>query len=350
MAQVESRNFTREEILSQPTVWQKSLNSWRNLAIDAYPRPENYDQAVFIGCGSTYFLSRWAARTCEELTGVTCRAVPSSDLFLYPDAWLTRGGKTLLIASSRSAATTETIKAVTLFEEREAGDTVLVTCNPDRPLALQTKYTIGAPFGQERSVAQTRSFTSMMLGNALLIGGGATSEVSSSVRHSGDRLLSESRERMSGIAHTLALQRFFFLGSGALYGLACECMLKMKEMSLSYSEAYHVMEFRHGPVAMVDASSLVIGLLGEAGVEHEMAVLRDMKGKGARILAIAETAPPNYRSVIDDLIVLESGLSKLWRGVLYMPALQWLAYERAVKNGLDPDRPMNLDAVVVLND
>lgn len=350
MAQVESRNFTREEILSQPIVWQKSLNSWGNLAINAYPRPENYDQAVFIGCGSTYFLSQWAARICEELTGVTCRAVPSSDLFLYPDSWLTRGGKTLLVASSRSAATTETIRAVALFEERRAGDTVLVTCNPDRPLALQSKYTISASFAQERSVAQTRSFTSMMLAHALLIEGGAPSEVSSIVRHSGDRVMSESRERMSALARTQALQRFFFLGSGALYGLACECMLKMKEMSLSYSEAYHVMEFRHGPMAMVDTSSLVVGLLGEVGVEHEVAVLRDMKAKGARILAIAETAPPNYRSVIDDLIVLESGLSRLWRGVLYMPALQWLAFERAVNNGLDPDRPMNLEAVVVLDD
>lgn len=32
---------------------------------------------------------------------------------------------------------------------------------------------------------------------------------------------------------------FFFLGSHPYYGLACEAMLKMKEMTLSYSEAFH---------------------------------------------------------------------------------------------------------------
>lgn len=350
MAPGESKNYTKNEILSQPAVWEKSLDMWAGLDADDYPHPESYDQVIFTGCGSTYFLSRWAARICEELTGVICRAAPSSDLSLYPDSWLAKDRDTLLVASSRSAATTETIRAIELFSERDAGDTVVVTCNPEQPMSSLSEYLISATPAREQSVAQTRSFSSMMLANAWLIESGAPAAVASRLRFCGERLLNEHKGRMSELAGEQSLQRFFFLGSGAQYGLACEIMLKMKEMSLSYSEAFHFMEFRHGPMAMVDSNTLVVGLLGDSGMEHELAVLKDMKSKGARILAIAETSPSNSIGTIDDLIVLESGLSHLWRSVLYLPVLQWLACERAFNNGLDPDRPTNLDAVVVLDD
>ena len=47
--------------------------------------------------------------------------------------------------------------------------------------------------------------------------------------------------------------RFYFLASGPLLGVASEGMLKLKEMSLTSSEAYHAMEFRHGPMSMCDS-------------------------------------------------------------------------------------------------
>lgn len=350
MAQGKSLNFTRNEILSQPEVWEKSLGDWAGLIAGDYPHPEGYDQVIFTGCGSTYFLSRWAAHICEELTGVICRAAPASDLFLHPNGWLGKNRETLLVASSRSAATTETIRAIEMFTDRDAGDVVVITCNPDQRMGSQSAHVISSTHAQEASIAQTRSFSSMMLANAWLIEGGVPGNFASRLRICGERLLNEHKERISELAFDKELQRFFFLGSGALYGLANEIMLKMKEMSLSYSESFHFMEFRHGPMAMVDSNTLVIGLLGNAGTEHELAVLRDMKSKGARTLAIAETALSKANGAVDDLIVLQSGLPPLWRAVLYLPALQWLACERAISNGLDPDRPLNLDAVVVLDD
>lgn len=57
---------------------------------------------------------------------------------------------------------------------------------------------------------------------------------------------------------------YFFLGSGCRYGLACEASLELKEISLAISEPFHSMEFRHGPLSIVDANTLVIGLMGEA--------------------------------------------------------------------------------------
>lgn len=350
MGPMESKNFTRTEILSQPVVWEKSLREWADFDAGNYPRPDSYDQVLFTGCGSTFFLSRWAARLCEELTGVICRAAPSSDIFLHPNAWLGRSRKTLLMATSRSAATTETIRAVEVFSERKAGDVVVITCNPDQKMGSQSAHVVSAIHAQEESIAQTRSFSSMMLANAWLMEGSMPADLPSRLRACGERLIDENKGRMSALAGDNSLQRFFFLGSGALYGLANESMLKMKEISLSYTESFHFMEFRHGPVTMVNSNTLVVGMLSDGGVDAELAVLEDMKSKGARTLAIAETPPASRRGAVDELIVLQSGLSPLWRSVLYLPALQWMAYERAIQNGLDPDRPHNLDPVVVLND
>ena len=79
----------------------------------------------------------------------------------------------------------------------------------------------------------------------------------------------------------LALDRFYFLGSGIRYGLACEANLKMKEMTLTHSEAFHFLEFRHGPMSMVNSETAVIGLLSDANRVHEMAVLERNEGASA---------------------------------------------------------------------
>jgi glucosamine--fructose-6-phosphate aminotransferase (isomerizing) len=145
------------------------------------------------------------------------------------------------------------------------------------------------------------------------------------------------------------LQRFFFLGSGPLYGIASEAMLKMKEISLSYSEAYHFLEFRHGPKSMVDDQSLVIGLLSEQAQDHELAVLREMKNLGARTIILVESPNNQIEQAGDNVIALASGLPSGWRDPLYLPFLQLLALQRALAKGLDPDKPANLDPVVILD-
>ncbi len=91
---------------------------------------------------------------------------------------------------------------------------------------------------------------------------------------------------MSALARDDANASFFFLGSGALYGIASEGMLKLKEMSLTGSEAYHAMEFRHGPMSMCDESAAVVALVSPERAALEEAVLRDISSFGARLVTI----------------------------------------------------------------
>jgi glucosamine--fructose-6-phosphate aminotransferase (isomerizing) len=95
-----------------------------------------------------------------------------------------------------------------------------------------------------------------------------------------DRLLNRFGALTRQMGEDLNLERFYFLGSGLRYGLASEVSLKMKEMSLSHSEPFPFLEFRHGPMSMVNERTLLIGLLSERNQAQEQAVLDEMQARG----------------------------------------------------------------------
>jgi glutamine---fructose-6-phosphate transaminase (isomerizing) len=342
-------SFSLAEILSQPEAWQKTLETFAKLKEGDLPDSRSYDQVVFTGCGSTYYLSTWAARLFMGQGRSNVQALPGSELWLSPETWFNPSKKTLLITISRSGTTTETIQAARAFLAANRGDVLVITCYPESELAQLGKWKLVAPAGQEESVAQTRSFTCMMLAVLFLLERKVSAGLKAGLYDQARQLLFEHRELAARLGKDENLQRFFFLGTGARYGLAAEAMLKMKEMSLSYSEAYHTLEFRHGPMSMVDDQTLVIGLLSEAAREQEIAVLRDMKGLGAKTLAVI-TSRIEKGAALDELVSVETGLGEGWNSPLYLPFLQLLAYERSMAKGLNPDKPENLESVIVLED
>ncbi len=343
---------TCREIIDQPEAWSEAVEVARaqaaNLA-DLWQRA-GAGPLLFIGCGSTYYLSLAAAAMARE-AGLPATAMPASELWLFPQLAGDLAG-TLLVAVSRSGETSETVHAVRTFRQAGGRAVLHIGCYPESALAGSSDLALTVPKAQEVSVAQTRSFASMLiLCRALiasLVAGPQAIAQLTRLPDLGRRLL----ERYSGLAESLggdpSLQRFFFLGSGPRYGLACEAMLKMKEMSLSYSEAYHPLEFRHGPKSVVNDESLVVGLLSDEAHAQEAAVLADMKALGARTLAVVEAGALEELENADYTVGVGSGLSAADRLVLYLPVLQLMAYHRALANGQDPDRPRNLTAVVTL--
>ena len=142
------------------------------------------------------------------------------------------------------------------------------------------------------------------------------------------------------IGENLNFDRFYFLGSGIRYRLACEVNLKMKEMTLTHSEPFHFLEFRHGPMSMVNQNAVVVGMLSDMNRVHEAKVLLEMKTLGGSVAGFGEK---------DADVQFESGIPESVRGVLYLPVLQLMAFYRSVAKGLNPDKPNNLTAVVKLD-
>ncbi len=339
--------YTREEILGQVAAWQATLQALQEQESALLDFRKPFEQVIFIGCGSTYFLSLAGAAVFQALTGVPARALPASEILIFPDVYLTQGADTLLVAVSRSGETTETVEAVRTFQRHGGREVMAITCYADSTLAKEASISPAVREAQEESIAQTRSFSTMFLTaqvvSALWAGRKDLLSGLSSLPTHGERLIARQHALGRELGESPQFERFFFLGASPNYGLACEAMLKMKEMSLSYSEAFYFLEFRHGPKSMVNERTLVTGLLSDAGSEYEVAVLKEMQGLGANILALADRADP---AGMDFLFPLESDLSEMVRGVLYMPLLQIVAYYRSMSKGLDPDRPKNLDAVV----
>ncbi len=335
------------EIQSQPEVWTEALAAFDpgRQHLQSLLETGAFDQVIVTGCGSTYYLALTAARLLRQ-AGCHALACPASELLLHRKSISLPGHRYLLLSVSRSGSTTETVRAQERFRANHGGPIVTITCDAGSPLAGSADFALAIDAAQERSVAQTRSFSSMLLvlqQLAALVAGhdlAASRPLPDFCRH----LLN----RYGGLAQSLgensAISKFFFLGSDALYGIACEAMLKMKEMSLSYSEAYHTLEFRHGPMSMVGEDSLVIGLISPDAARHEQRVLQEMAELGATVLAIGQELGPHQHQV-----ALPADLPAWCAPVLYLPILQLLAYRRAIFNGCDPDNPQQLTAVVALD-
>jgi len=333
-------NFaTYREIKSQPGAWVEALDAARKATI---PKADEYDRVIFTGCGSTYYLSLAAAALYQALTGKGAQAAPGGELLLNSQTVLT-DQKTLLVAISRSGSTTETVKAVEKFKQEKRGDVVVIS-NYAEALSRLADVKILIPKGKEESVAQTRSFASMYVAatafSARMAGQSNLMDSIASLPKVGERLMRDYESTARQIGENLDFDRFYFLGSGIRYGLACEVNLKMKEMTLTHSEPFHFLEFRHGPMSMVNEKAVVVGLVSDSNFSHEKAVLNEMRDFGGKIVGLADSGAD---------IAFESGLPESVRGVLYLPVLQLMAFYRSLAKGLNPDSPNNLKAVVRLD-
>jgi glucosamine--fructose-6-phosphate aminotransferase (isomerizing) len=345
---------TLQEIQTQDGAWAAVLEAARSGA-DAWARfftQRKGDLILFFGCGSTYYLSLTAASVFQTLSGQAARGVPAAELFLFPETWVPSDPPICGIAVSRSGTTTETLRAIDHLAKAHNAQIAAVTCYSDTPLEERSSLTLISPEGHEESIAQTRSFSSMLVGCVALahLAAGKPNRLDELVALPalGEGLMGRYQSLAQSLGENLDLGQVFFLGSGPRYGLACEAMLKLKEMSLTTSEAYHSLEFRHGPKSMVDEGTLVVGLLSDEAREAETAVLNEMKGLGATILILAESS--EGLSWADHVVCFESDLPELVRLPLYLPILQLFAYYRSVGKELDPDAPRHLDAVVKLSE
>ncbi len=347
-----SGSHTLKEILTQPVAWQVALAevTSKQAALKSLWASGGFSEIIVTGCGSTHYLSQAVAPLLQQQLGIPARALPASELLLFSKMFLTPKARPLLLTISRSGRTTETVRATKFFKATWAGPVLNIGCYPDTDLVQESDLAITINEGQEESVVQTRSFSSMLVAAQAVVtvlSEAAQFESMQKLPSLGAEIISSQHNLARYLGLEAGFERFYFLGSGLQYGLANEANLKMKEMSLSVAEAFHFMEFRHGPMSMVNDRTLVVGMLSDKARSFELDVLREMRALGGKTLVLSdEAAPPE---AADFQVNFNSGLPETRRAVLNLPVLQLLAYYRAIANGQNPDQPHNLTAVIVLN-
>jgi glutamine---fructose-6-phosphate transaminase (isomerizing) len=344
------------EILSQPQFWARTLRDLQSLGAmaDLRQRVEGAAEWLFIGCGSSYYVALSAAATWTAATGQRARAVAASELLLFPELFLSPPEKRVAALISRSGSTSETIKVARLLGQHKNVTTLAISVSANSPLEKATAAALPLPEGGEKSTVMTLSFTSMLLGLQYL-----------AATWGGDQVLLESLARLPAAAEPVlkslhpqirhfVTERDFAdyvcLGQGPFYGLACETALKITEMSVSYSQSFHTLEFRHGPKSIVGPETLVIFLLSEQAYDAECGVLEEIKSLGGTTIAIANRADQRARDASDLLIELNFDLPELARLAPYIFVGQLIGLYTGRKKNLDPDNPRNLTRVVILND
>jgi glucosamine--fructose-6-phosphate aminotransferase (isomerizing) len=108
-------DYTIQEIQSQPEVWRRILEAmWGEPSpLQAVDRLIDRGPVLFIGCGSSYYLSLSAAAMWGRFAGGPASALPASEVMLFPECHFDRGVKGTGVAVSRSGKTPETCAGVT---------------------------------------------------------------------------------------------------------------------------------------------------------------------------------------------------------------------------------------------
>ena len=120
---------TLSEILSQPQCWntvlRKLASSMEFQAAVKMARPGA--EWIFVGCGTSYYLAMAAASAFHHV-GLSARALPGSEILLYPDLSLPSGRDYIPIVISRSGRTSESVRAAHVLEQERDLRTIAITC------------------------------------------------------------------------------------------------------------------------------------------------------------------------------------------------------------------------------
>jgi glucosamine--fructose-6-phosphate aminotransferase (isomerizing) len=258
------------------------------------------------------------------------------------------------IAISQSGESLDTLMAMRHAAENDLTTIGLVNV-PGSTIAREADIVMPTRAGPEIGVASTKAFTAQL---TVLFGFAvALAEAKGTISAArADELQQEiqalpglvgralaSFEQIRPIAHDLARARSaLFLGRDALFPLALEGALKLKELSYIHAEGFASGEMKHGPIALIEEGLPVVAMLAADEVMGKAASnLREASARGAKLILLTDEAAASEVDFADEIITVPRVDPLLAPVLLAIPA-QILAYLTAVEKGTDVDQPRNL--------
>ncbi|MXX90101.1 MAG: glutamine--fructose-6-phosphate transaminase (isomerizing) [Boseongicola sp. SB0665_bin_10] len=349
------QHFMAKEIAEQPGVLADAAQHYiRNGALflpDACPDFAGVDRIVMVACGTAFYACQTAKYWLESLAGIAVEVDVASE-FRYRDTPVGQG--TLAIFVSQSGETADTLAALRHVKERAR--TLCVVNVQESSIARESDVVLPIHAGPEIGVASTKAFTCQLF--ALLVlalrAGGDRGQLNADALADHLRelqslpgLVAQALGSSSQIEETArALAEFrdiLFLGRGAMYPLAMEGALKLKEVSYIHAEGHSSGELKHGPIALIDQSVPVIVMAPRTALfDKTISNMQEVLARGGRIVLITDRK--GRRKAGDGLwrVIELPELPELMAPILYAIPAQLLAYHAAVAKGTDVDQPRNL--------
>jgi len=305
-----------------------------------------------VACGTSYHAASVARYFIEQISKVPC-AVDIASEYRYRKPLVPPNS--LFVTISQSGETADTLAALRLA--RQSGYLAsLAICNvPESSLVRESELVMLTRAGPEIGVASTKAFTTQLTALGMLVVALARHQGSDAERERAlvSRLIElpamvERALALDPVVHRLA-ERFadkrhaLFLGRGALYPIALEGALKLKEISYIHAEGYPAGELKHGPLALVDADMPVVAVAPNNDLLEKLkSNLMEVRARGGELFVFAD--PESGISASDGITVIEMPrqVTYVQSPVVYSIPLQLLAYHAAILKGTDVDQPRNL--------
>jgi len=258
------------------------------------------------------------------------------------------------VVISRSGRTSEAVRAAKMLEKDRNLRTIAVTCAGGQPLEPACSVTLNLLDADEQSTVMTRSFTSMLLAlqylGAMVSGNEVFLRALLELPQQVEPLMKDIPPRLRLFAESRSFSDFVFLAQGPLFSIASECMLKLTESSCSYAQAFHSLEFRHGPKSIAGPQVLITFVISETSYDAEVELLEEMKALGAATMVIANRIDARAQRASDFAIELGLQSPEYARPAAFAIWGQLYGVYYGLKKGLNPDSPKNLTRVVELAD
>jgi glucosamine--fructose-6-phosphate aminotransferase (isomerizing) len=350
------RHFMEKEIHDQPDSCRNTLSAYVDPITGRARAPGGADftqieRMQIVACGTAAYAGLIGKYLIEQLADLPVDVEIASE-FRYRQPALRPG--TLALAVSQSGETMDTLAALRWCKSKGLAAAAIVNA-PDSTMSREIDLSWPTHAGPEVGVASTKAFTAQVsVLTAIAVAAAAQRGRIDAAEEARlvaillevPRLLAEAlrvEDEIRTLAHEIAKARdVLYLGRGAMFPLALEAALKLKEISYIHAEGYAAGELKHGPIALVDEATPVIVIApSDAYFDKTISSVTQVIARGGRVVLItdeagAAQAPEGAR------VITTPACDPLIAPLVMAPAIQLLAYHVAVQKGADVDQPRNL--------
>lgn len=368
-------HWTIREILEQPKAVAAALGYGGRVSEDhVYLGGLETEKAKMLSikhllisaCGTSLNSARYGAKlmralgsfetvSCEDAAECTTETLPSH----------ANGG---LLVVSQSGETKDVHRVLKLAEKQEHSLPKFSVVNAVGSLiARTTKCGIYLNAGRENAVASTKAFVTQVTVMGLIAGWFSQNRGDNIDNTKLNELIQamhrlpitlgmalRSREKCVEVADALMKsEHLFVLGKGYAEPIAHEGALKIKEITYLHAEGYSGGALKHGPFALIENESgkfgktpIIMIILDDEHGAHMRTAAEEVRARGAYTIVITDN--PSYCEKVADVIIPIPNNGPMTALLAVIP-LQLIAYELALKKGINPDVPRNLAKAVTVD-
>jgi glucosamine--fructose-6-phosphate aminotransferase (isomerizing) len=351
------KHFMAKEIAEQPVVIADALKHYLAAEGDRLDLPGGVDftavdRIAMVACGTASYACQVAKYWFEQIAGLPVDVDIASE-FRYREPPLSPASWALFV--SQSGETADTLAALRYTRDKVA-KVVSVVNVPTSSIARESDLALPIMAGVEVGVASTKAFTCQLTVLALLAlkaaqDRGRLTPEGLAEHLAALRSLPGLMNHAQGLSAEIAAlsgnlaeaQDILFLGRGAMYPLALEGALKLKEISYIHAEGYASGELKHGPIALIDRQVPVIVLAPRDHLfDKTVSNMQEVMARQGKVLLISDAA--GVAAAGDGVwkALTMPQVAPMFAPILYAIPAQLLAYHTAIAKGTDVDQPRNL--------